>query len=132
MRAASLFSVLSTLEDTEDVGSVYARLVLHHPEYEELFVLDQSFTVRGSMLQAAYECITDYAEGGEQFRLTLEATRLNHEAYNLSSVEFLSFFDVIETGLRGAVGARWTDDVTEEWAAMINMFESIFAETETG
>ncbi len=124
-RASALLAFLEEIEEAEDMRAVYARLDATHPEYSDLFVLDRQYGVRGAMLQSAFECIVDYAEGGRQYRLTLEATRANHDAYGLSNEAFLEFFTVIETGLKQLVGPHWSPAVAQDWGDMLAEFGTI-------
>ncbi len=126
-RAPALLAALGFLEEGEAAADTYQRLDDHLPHLSDLFVLDRHFFVRGSMLQSAFECIVDYAEGGVQYRLSLASTRVNHEIYDLSDDVFLSFFDVISEGLKKSLEAHWDEAVEQDWQAMLAHFNQILA-----
>ena len=62
---------------------IYRTLFERHPELEELFLMDQDGSVRGSMLQQALECVIGHVEGSTLHPMIVSTSRINHDGYGV-------------------------------------------------
>lgn len=98
---------------------VFARLFAEAPELQPLFCNDASGAVRAEMFLRAVECLQD-AAGPRQFSDGLVAAEhLTHLGYGVSTVQFQRFFTLVVDVLRDAMGADWTADIAQAWAAAL-------------
>ena len=74
---------------------IYQRLYSRYPDLQSLFVLDTDNSVRGSMLQTAFEYILIYGDIAEIDQAGLASWRSHHEEYGVEEDVFLVFFVLI-------------------------------------
>lgn len=98
---------------------IYARLFAAHPELEALFLMDTDGGVRGSMLQQAFECLIDVAEGGRMAGVVLGAERVNHESYGVPDNLFDAFFLAIRDSVKASLADDWTAETNAAWTRLL-------------
>ena len=116
--------ILSSLDtfamrEGDPAPGVYARLFAAHPEFEGLFLMDTDGGVRGSMLQQAFECLIDVAEGGRMAGVVLGAERVNHESYGVPENLFDAFFLAIRDSVKASLADDWTAETNAAWTRLL-------------
>lgn len=104
---------------------VYAELFRAHPEYEELFVMDEGGGVRGTMLATSIDCIMGLADGSNTPLLLMEAAQLQHDAYGLKGEELAAMFVAMRDAFRNVLAAEWSPRHESTWAAALLKLEEI-------
>jgi hypothetical protein len=99
--------------------AIYKRLFAGHPEFEALFLMDTDGGVRGSMLQQAFDCLIDVAEGGNMARVILGSERVNHESYGVPDNLFDGFFVAIRDSAKASLEGNWTPEVDAAWSRLL-------------
>lgn len=98
---------------------IYARLFAAHPELEALFLMDTDGGVRGSMLQQAFDCLIDVAEGGRMAEVVLGAERVNHKSYGVPDNLFDIFFLAIRDSVKASLADDWTAQTDAAWTRLL-------------
>ncbi|MEQ9434767.1 globin [Hyphomonas sp.] len=116
--------ILSSLDtfatrEGDPAPGIYARLFAAHPELEALFLMDTDGGVRGSMLQQAFECLIDVAEGGRMAGVVLGAERVNHESYGVPDNLFDAFFLAIRDSVKASLADDWTAETSAAWTRLL-------------
>lgn len=101
---------------------VYAALFTQHSDLEKLFVVDHDGSVRGSMLQHAFECIIDYFDENFMASNFITASRVVHDGYGVPEGKFDEFFVTLRDVCRSLLADKWTSDMEQEWEQMISEF----------
>ena len=97
---------------------IYAALFAKHPEFKDLFSMDLDGSVRGSMLQRAFECVFDLIGPRDFAPGFLYAERLHHDAYGVPKDTFFVFFETVAETVKSTLGPEWTPDMEKDWTAL--------------
>lgn len=120
---ATLEQVAERCEDPQE--KVYARLFEFNPGFEELFALDRSGAVRGTMLQACFDCIIGVAEQQETGRNIIRAARLHHDGYGVPDKVLPTIFLAMRDVFRDIMAGAWTPQIDDEWNRLLTELEGI-------
>lgn len=104
---------------------VYSTLFRRHPDLEAHFVVDRDGSVRGSMLQHAFECIIDYFDADLIASNFITASRVVHDGYGVPVDKFDEFFIALRDTFRSLLGDKWTSEMEEEWETMLKDFSQL-------
>jgi len=94
---------------------IYQRLYSRYPDLQSLFVLDTDNSVRGSMLQTAFEYILIYGDIAEIDQPGLASWRSHHAEYGVEEDVFLVFFVLIRDCVKDCLGPEWSDSMASQW-----------------
>ena len=94
---------------------IYQRLYSRYPDLQSLFVLDTDNSVRGSMLQTAFEYLLIYGDIAEIDQAGLASWRSHHAEYGVEEDVFLVFFVLIRDCVKDYLGPEWTDSMASQW-----------------
>ena len=94
---------------------IYQRLYSRYPDLQSLFVLDTDNSVRGSMLQTAFEYLLIYGDIAEIDQAGLASWRSHHVEYGVEEDVFLVFFVLIRDCVKDYLGPEWTDSMASQW-----------------
>ncbi len=94
---------------------IYQRLYSRYPDLQSLFVLDTDNSVRGSMLQTAFEYLLIYGDIAEIDQAGLASWRSHHAEYGVEEDVFLVFFVLIRDCAKDYLGPEWTDSMASQW-----------------
>tara|TARA_R110002094_G_scaffold17912_3_gene29547 strand:+ start:196 stop:591 length:396 start_codon:yes stop_codon:yes gene_type:complete len=124
--------ILNSLEtfatrEGDPAPAIYQRLFAVHPEFEALFLMDTDGGVRGSMLQQAFDCLIDVAEGGSMARVVLGSERVNHESYGVPDNLFDAFFVAIRDSVKASLQGDWAPDVDVAWSRLLTQTSDLAA-----
>ena len=86
-----------------------------YPDLESLFVLDKDNSVRGAMLQTAFEFVLAYSEKGVINKSDLASWRSHHLEYGVEEDIFGVFFELIRDCVRDKLGSEWTEHMAPRW-----------------
>ena len=111
--------------DPADV--IYARLFERYSQYEDMFVMDKDGGVRANMLKTCFTCIIGMAEGKDTPRLQIEASRLHHDGYGLSSEDLDNIFIVIRDTVRDCLAGDWTIAQEAAWTKVLDELSAVSA-----
>ena len=129
MRADLIESSLEAV--AERVGDpaplVYRRLFEIAPELQALFVRDTDGSVRGEMLQRAFETILDLLGEGHYARGLIATEFVNHQNIGVPPTQFELFFVAMIDTLREVLGEQWTPETAEAWDAVRTRVASLVA-----
>lgn len=118
------------VERVGDPGElIYRRLFEQTPELEELFIRDQDGSVRGEMLQRAFETLIDLAHGGHYGRGLIATEWVNHQNIGVPPDQFERFFAIMIDTIRGILADDWTDEVDAAWKALYERLQAIIHTT---
>jgi len=106
----------------EQVGDpaalVYRRLFEMAPELQALFVRDKDGSVRGEMLQRAFETILDLVGEGHFARGMIATEWVNHQNIGVPAEQFELFFVAMVETFREVLGERWTPEIDDAWRSV--------------
>lgn len=108
---------------------IYRRLFESHPELEELFVRDTSGSVRGEMLQRAFETLLDVANNGQYGKGLIATEWVNHQNLGVAPDRFGIFFNIMVDTIRQVHGKDWTAETAAAWQSLITRVDQIIAAT---
>ena len=112
-------------ERGDPTALVYARVFAAHPEMEALFVRDKDGGVRGNMLAEAIHAILDFIArdtyGGNLMRVEI----VNHENLGVPKEVFGMFFTAMRDAFKDALGAQWSGEFDEAWAALLARIDGV-------
>ncbi len=107
------------VERVGDPGAlIYQRLFAQMPELEELFVRDTDGSVRGEMLQRAFEALLDLARDGHYAKGLISTEFVNHQGLGVPPEQFELFFTVIVDIVRQVLAEQWSDEIEDSWRAL--------------
>ena len=98
---------------------IYSLMYSRYPELESLFVLDKDNSVRGAMLQTAFEFVLVYSEKGVINKSDLASWRSHHLEYGVEEDIFGVFFELIRDCVRDKLGSEWTEHMTSRWQEVL-------------
>ena len=121
--------IVSSLERLTDLLGdpqleIYQRLYSRYPDFKSLFILDTDNSVRGSMLQTAFEYILIFADNAEIDRAGLASWQSHHSEYGVEEDFFLVFFTLIRDCVQENLGSEWTDSMAVQWAEFLMYVET--------
>ncbi len=121
-------AIIESLEQVSEICGdpyldIYTILLDRYPDMTSLFILDKNYEVRKAMMQACYECIFDYAEGGNLYVNMIIATRYNHSGYGVPDDMFDKFFPIMQEYFRTQLADKWLDKYEAAWRIMLEKFE---------
>jgi hemoglobin-like flavoprotein len=108
---------------------IYRRLFEQAPELEELFVRDTDGSVRGEMLQRAFETLLDLADQGHYGKGLIASEWVNHQNLGVPPEQFELFFKVIVDTVRAVLGEQWSVEIDAAWHALTERIDRIIAAT---
>tara|TARA_A100000164_G_C21716815_1_gene680902 strand:- start:320 stop:700 length:381 start_codon:yes stop_codon:yes gene_type:complete len=94
---------------------IYSLMYFRYPDYQSLFVLDKDHSVRGAMLQTAFEFLLVYSDKGEVNKGDLASWRSHHLEYGVEEDIFSVFFELIRDCVKDKLGAEWTKGMASHW-----------------
>ena len=94
---------------------IYSLMYSRYPDLECLFVLDKDNSVRGAMLQTAFEFVLAYSEKGVINKGDLASWRSHHLEYGVKEDIFGVFFELIRDCVRDNLGSEWTEQMAWRW-----------------
>ena len=94
---------------------IYSLMYSRYPDLESLFVLDKDNSVRGAMLQTAFEFVLVYSEKGVINKSDLASWRSHHLEYGVEEDIFGVFFELIRDCVRDNLGSEWTEQMAWRW-----------------
>ena len=94
---------------------IYSLMYSRYPDLESLFVLDKDNSVRGAMLQTAFEFVLAYSEKGVINKSDLASWRSHHLEYGVEEDIFGVFFELIRDCVRDKLGSEWTEHMASRW-----------------
>ena len=106
---------------------VFQRLFAENPEVEALFVRDTAGLVRGEMMAVTLEALLDCADGDSYAVGLVEIERVNHVGLGVEPEVFDTFFRVVMTVFREALGADWTEEMEAAWRRVLSRFPHALA-----
>ena len=121
--------IVSSLERLTDLlgdpqFEIYQRLYSRYPDFKSLFILDTDNSVRGSMLQTAFEYILIFADNAEIDRAGLASWQSHHSEYGVEEDVFLVFFTLIRDCVQENLGSEWTDSMAVQWSEFLMYMET--------
>ena len=78
-------------------------------------MLDKDNSVRGAMLQTAFEFVLAYSEKGVINKGDLASWRSHHLEYGVEEDIFGVFFELIRDCVRDKLGSEWTEQMASRW-----------------
>lgn len=122
--------IIQTLERVAELQGdpadmVYAELFRAHPEYEELFAMDEDGGVRGTMLATSLDCVIGLVEGSTIPLLLMEAAQLQHDAYGLKGEELAAMFIAMRDAFRNVLASEWSPRHEAAWQLALQQLEEI-------
>ena len=94
---------------------IYSLMYSRYPDLESLFVLDKDNSVRGAMLQTAFEFVLAYGDKGVINKSDLTTWRSHHLEYGVEEDIFGVFFELIRDCVRDKLGSEWTEHMASRW-----------------
>jgi hemoglobin-like flavoprotein len=108
---------------------IYRRLFEQAPELEALFVRDADGSIRGEMLQRAFETLIDLAGQGHYGRGLIATEWVNHQNLGVPPQQFELFFRIIIDTIQQILGDQWSAEIDEAWATLSNRITEIIVRT---
>lgn len=128
MDAAAITRSLELVAERGDpTAAVYARVFAAYPEMEALFVRDVDGGVRGNMLSEVLRTILDLVDRDAYGTNLMRVEIVNHENLGVPRAVFPMFFTAMRDTFRDELGADWTGEIDEAWAALLQRIDRILA-----
>ena len=91
---------------------IYSLMYSRYPDLESLFVLDKDNSVRGAMLQTAFEFVLAYSDKG-----VINKSDLATSSFGVwcQGRYFGVFFERIRDCVRDKLGSKWTEHGASRW-----------------
>lgn len=106
----------------DPMRAIYQTMFDAYPELEDLFALDDDWSVRGSMLYHAFECIEDHFGAGRIAQSFIASSRIVHDGYGVPSAQFDAFFIAMRDTFKVMLGDDWSKGMDQEWQDMLAEF----------
>ncbi len=105
----------------DPTAAVYQRLFEQNPEFEKLFLLDQTGMTRANMLAHVFEALLDM-EGPRRYGLNfLQAERVSHDGgLGVTPTEYARFLTIVFETVRELLGPEWTADAENAWCKVLD------------
>jgi hemoglobin-like flavoprotein len=103
----------------DPTARVYRRLFELAPDLEPLFAADRSGSVRGEMLQRAFETLLDLLRGAPYAPGLLATEQINHAQFGVPPARFKLFLVAVADVIRDALGAQWDGAIASAWQAVL-------------
>lgn len=98
---------------------VYRRLFELAPELQPLFVRDTTGSVRGEMLQRAFETVHDLLAGAPYAQGMIAAEFQNHQQIGVPAERFGLLFVAMIDVFRTQLGAQWDAATDAAWRSVL-------------
>jgi nitric oxide dioxygenase len=113
-------SLHAVAERIGDPGAlVYRRLFELAPELQPLFVGDATGSVRGEMLQRAFETVHDLLAGAPYAHGMIAAEFQNHQQIGVPAERFGLLFAAMVDVFRTQLGAQWDAATDAAWRSVL-------------
>jgi hemoglobin-like flavoprotein len=118
-------AVLESLERAAELGgdltdAVYQHLFAAQPELEPLFWRDRDGSIRGEMLNRAFEALLDFIEERRYADMMLRCEIITHGEFGVPRTLFTSFFPAVAETVQTTLGPDWTPDMAAAWKQVIS------------
>lgn len=119
-------SLEMVVERVGDPGQlIYQRLFAQMPDLEALFVRDTDGSVRGEMLQRAFETLLDLANDGHYAKGLIATEFVNHQNLGVPADQFELFFKVIVDSIRQVLAEHWSAEIEAAWSSLAKRIDEV-------